>query len=106
MKWDWRTKAADGTPVRYAYFQDERVATTVTDYNGKRVTVHEEGGGEHGNAVLAEATPCKVRGSGRHWLVKICTPGHKYGFVTRPTKDQAIWVMLNERERWQGRSMG
>lgn len=116
MKWDQSWKNDDGTRTRKAFFQDEKQAHTLTDNNGKRLVLICEGGTpDHpGGTVLAETTPCsrmEKTTSGKYyrpWLVMIKTPGHKYGFVTVPSKDRAIEMMLNpdERKFYQGRPMG
>jgi hypothetical protein len=99
MKWDDSILDANGGRLRYAYRQAETTSYTLTDYNGRRVTVRESGAD---TPVLAEATPSH---KGRTWVVKISTPGHKYGFATGCTKDQAINIMLHRRAEFQGRKM-
>lgn len=109
MKWDSSVKQPDGTRIREAVFQTHEYCYEVTDYNGKRVVLR-----DHSGTVLAEAWPAHrlqvgVNGKRyRPWMVEIATPGHKYGFVTVPTKDRAIALMLSDEERkwFQGRPMG
>lgn len=80
---------------------------TVTN-KGKQLWLVQDG------VILAEATPCarmakRLDGTRyRPWLVKVSTPGHKYGFVTVPNRARAIQLMESEQERTyhQGRPMG
>jgi hypothetical protein len=75
---------------------------------GKRVYLVRDG------VMLADATPChrmekRLDGTRyRPWLVQISTPGHKYGFVTVPSRARAIQLMESDQERTyhQGRPMG
>ncbi len=98
MKWDDSVKYADGKRVRRAGFLIAGTSLVLTDYNNRRLVLR-----DLTDEQLAEATPTT---RGRHWLVQISTPGHKYGHTVVDTKDEAINIMVNRREEYQGRKMG